>query len=145
GPDAALVRREAIASGIETLESVARLWPSTAPAVAADVRRLRRTLPAAPPPSDGRVPTRNPEIVGPLDVYYYDYFADIPGADFTKTALATREDGDILAYEGLNLADGKRSISEIRDILAGRYAPVPLPAIAEYFELLARAGAVRLR
>jgi aminopeptidase YwaD len=145
GPDAALVRREAIVSGIETLESVARLWPSTAPAVAADVRRLRQMLPAAPPPSDRRVPTRNPEIVGPLDVYYYDYFADIPGADFTKTALAAREDGDILAYEGLNLADGKRSISEIRDILAGRYAPVPLPAIAEYFELLARAGAVSLR
>jgi len=145
GPDAALVQREAIVSGIETLESVARLWPATAPAVSADVQRLRKTLPPARPPADRRVPTRSPEIVGPLDVYYYDYFADIPGADFTHTALAAREDGDILAYEALNLTDGKRSVSEIRDILAGRYVSVPLPAIVEYFELLARAGAVRLQ
>jgi len=144
GPDAAVAEREAIASAIGTLESVARLWPSTAGAVAADVERLRRAMPPAPPQADRRVPTRNPQIVGPLDVYYYDYFADIPGADLSHTALAAREDGDVLAYEAFNLADGARSISQIRDVLAGRYAPVPLPAIAEYFELLAKAGAVRL-
>ncbi len=144
GPDAALVRREAIASGIETLDSVARLWPGTAKAVAADTAALRKSLPPAAPPADRRIPTRNPSIVGPLDVYYYDYFADIPGADLSHTALAQREDGDVIAYEAINLADGKRSVSEIRDILTGRYAPVPLPAVAEYFELLAKAGAVRL-
>jgi len=109
------------------------------------VKRLRAELPPAPTPADRRVPTRNPEIVGPINVYYYDYFADIPGADFTKTALARRDDGDVLAYEALNLADGTRSVSEIRDVLSGRYEPVPLPEIAEYFELLARAGAVRLQ
>lgn len=145
GPDAPLVEREAIASGIETLDSIARLWPSQAKTVAAETDRLRRQMLTPRPAADRRIPVRSPEIVGPLNVYYYDYFADIPGADFTKTALASREDGDVLAYEALNLADGKRSISEIRDILAGRYAPVPLPAVAEYFELLARAGAVRLR
>ena len=145
GPDAAVAQREAIRSAIGTLESVAKLWPSAGPAVAADVKRLRAALPAASAPADRRVPTRNPEIVGPLNVYYYDYFADIPGADFTKTALAGRDDGDVLAYEALNLADGTRSISEIRDVLSGRYEPVPLSAIAEYFELLARAGAVQLR
>jgi hypothetical protein len=124
---------------------VARLWPSTAGAAAAEVERLKRSAPAAPASADRRVPVRNPEIVGPLNVYYYDYFADIPGADLTKTALAAREDGDVLAYEALNLVDGRRSISEIRDVLAGRYASVPLAAIAEYFDLLAQAGAVRLR
>jgi aminopeptidase YwaD len=146
GPDASVTRREAIRSAIGTLESVAKLWPSSAPAVAADVKRLRAELPPPPAaPADRRVPTRNPEIVGPIDVYYYDYVADIPGADLTKTALARCKDGDVLAYEGLNLADGTRSISEIRDVLSGRYTPVPLVAIAEYFELLARAGAVSLR
>ena len=145
GPDAALVRREAIASGVETLESIARLWPTALPEVAAETERLQQAMPPAPAASDRRVPARNPSIVGPLNVYYYDYFADIPGADMTKTALATREDGDVLAYEALNLADGRRSVSEIRDVLVGRYAPVPLPAIAEYFELLARTGAVTLR
>ena len=144
GPDAALVRREATASGIETLDSVARLWPSTAKAVAAETASLSRTLSPPPPPADRRVPTRNPAIVGPLDIYYYDYFADIPGADLSQTALARREDGDVIAYEAINLADGKRSISEIRNILSGRYAPVPLSAIAEYFDLLAKAGVVRL-
>ena len=88
-------------------------------------------------------------IVGPLNVYYYDYFADLPapgtGADFTKSTLASREDGEVLAYEALNLADGKRSVSEIRDALTGRYAAVPVSAVAEYFELLARAGAVSFR
>jgi len=144
GPDAALAEREAIASGIETLDSVARMWPSTAGQVAAQTAALRRAMPPAPPSVDRRIPTRNPAIVGPLNVYYYDYFADIPGADLSKTALAEREDGDVIAYEAINLADGKRSVSEIRDILTGRYAPVPLPAIAEYFDLLARAGVVRL-
>jgi aminopeptidase YwaD len=146
GPDADVTRREAIRSAIGTLESVAKLWPASAPAVAADVKSLRAELPPPPAaPADRRVPTRNPEIVGPINVYYYDYFADIPGADFTKTALSRRDDGDVLAYEALNLADGTRSISEIRDVLSGRYASVPLAAIAEYFDLLARAGAVSLR
>jgi hypothetical protein len=99
----------------------------------------------SPPASDQRVPVRNPEILGPLNVYYYDYFADIPGAAFSKIALADREDGDVIAYEALNLADGARSVSEIRDVISGRYASVPLPAIAEYFDLLAKAGAVSYR
>jgi len=145
GPDAALVEREAIASGIETLDSLARLWPTALPEVAAETEQLRHAMPPAPTATDLRVPVRNPAIVGPLNVYYYDYFADIPGADLSKTALAAREDGDVLAYEALNLADGQRSVSEIRDVLAGRYAPVPLPAIAEYFDFLLKTGAVTLR
>ena len=147
GADAALKRREAAAAGIQALESVVRMWPSTAAAIAPDVQRLRASLTAPPPSpaSDRRVPVRNPEILGPLNVYYYDYFADIPGADFSKIALAGREDGDVIAYEALNLTDGARSVSDIRDALAGRYASVPLPAIAEYFDLLAKAGAVSYR
>jgi len=41
--------------------------------------------------------------------------------------------------------DGKRTVSEIRDVLTGCYAPVPLPEVAEYFDLLARAKAVSFR
>ena len=149
GPDPALAAREAIAQGIETLESLGRLSPSIAPDVSADVEHLRAAMPPPPPTSDRRVPVRAATIVGPLNVYYYDYFADLPapgtGADFTKSALASREDGEVLAYEALNLADGKRSVSEIRDALTGRYSTVPVSAVAEYFELLARAGAVSFR
>jgi hypothetical protein len=52
---------------------------------------------------------------------------------------------DVLTFEALNLVDGKRTISEIRDLLSGRYAPVPLAEVAEWLELLAKAGVVRLR
>jgi len=147
--DSSLAMREAIATGIAELESVARLWPSTADAtpVVEEIARLRAELSAQPRPADPRVPVRNPEIRGPLQVYYFDYLRRAgvgAGPDASKTALAAREDGGLLAYEAFNLADGKRSISEIRDALAGRYAPVPLSAVAEYFEMLARAGAVRL-
>lgn len=45
----------------------------------------------------------------------------------------------------MNLIDGKRTVSEIRDLLSGRYAPVPLAEVTEWIDLLARAGVVRLR
>ncbi len=145
GPDPALAAREAIASGIGTLESLARLCPSVAPDVAKDVEHLRSAMPPAPPASDRRRPLKNPEIRGPLNVYYYDYFADIPGANLTGIALAARPDGEVLAYEAINLADGTRSVSEIRDVLSARYAPVETGAVAEYFDRLAKAGVVTYR
>jgi hypothetical protein len=64
---------------------------------------------------------------------------DVTGAAGTDVALTRRAGGDVLAYEALNLVDGRRSVSEIRDVLTGRYAPVPLAELAEYLELLARA------
>ena len=140
GAEAPLVRREAAAAGIETLQSVARLWPSTEPAVAAATERMRRLLPAPGDrkPADGRIPVRNPAIRGPLDVYYYSYLGDA-AIDVTAPHL----DSDILRFEAFNLVDGKRSVSEVRDILAGRYGAAPLPEVAAYFDMLAKAGAVR--
>ena len=154
GPDPALAGREAILQGVETLESLARLCPSIAPDVSRDIEHLKAAMPPAPPPADRRVPVRAPGIVGPLDVYYYDYFAELPGADSATSgslfrpaegALGRGENGEVLTYEALNLADGRRSVSDIRDALSGRYSPVPVSAVAEYFELLARSGAVSFR
>ena len=154
GPDPALAAREAILQGIETLESLGRLSPAVAADVARDVEHLQASLPAPPPASDRRVPIRAPGILGPLNVYYYDYFTEVPGGDRAnggmlfrpaESALARRENGEVLVYEALNLADGKRTVSDIRDALSGRYSPVPLSAVAEYFELLTRAGAVSFR
>lgn len=50
-----------------------------------------------------------------------------------------------VAYELASIVDGKRSISDIRDLVAAEFGAVPLPAVIEYFEALARAGAVTLR
>ena len=52
--------------------------------------------------------------------------------------------GDIV-YELGNFIDGQRSISDIRDAVSAEFGSVPLPAIVEYFERLAKAGAVTLR
>ena len=51
---------------------------------------------------------------------------------------------DIL-YELGNLIDGKRSISDIRDVLSAEFGPMSLPVIVDYFERLAKAGAISLR
>ena len=56
-------------------------------------------------------------------------------------ALAKRD--EIFPYEALNLVNGNRSIGEIRDLLAGRYDPVLLAEVVEWFEVLAKAGVVR--
>ena len=147
-PDGALVQREAVAAGIETQRSIALLWPGAAREVLAEVAALRSlgTLPEpAATSTDLRVPVRNAEVLGPLDIYYYDHFAELfgPGAKAPDPPLTRRQNGEVLAFEALNLADGNRTISRIRDMLAGRYGPVPLSEVAEYFDLLLRAKAIR--
>ena len=157
--DGLLAAHEAIETERETLRSVAAMWPSTASAVAREDDRLRQMAALVRPPAtpgaagaEARVPVRNPEIRGPLDVYYFDYVAEALGrpasgptmaaAASLDTRLTSRPEGGMLAYEAFNLADGKRTVAEIRDVLAGRYEPVPVEEIAEYFDLLARARAI---
>lgn len=140
--DVRLADREAIAVGQGELASVAAMWPGTA----AEVRTLRGGLAGALSPSrrpqDLRVPERLAAVRGPLEVYHYDHLAAVLGAT-APSALQQRD--DVLAYEALNLVDGKRSIGEIRDVLTGRYVPVPAAEVAARFERLVQAGVVRLR
>ena len=145
--DWALARRETVERAAATVRSVAELWPSVAGVAREAERGIRGLAPNVPPEnSDRRVPTRNSEIVGPLGVYYFDYVEQALGEGaMSKIALSKRDGGDILAWEAFNLADGRRSVSQIRDVLSGRYAPVPVSEISEYFDLLARAKAVLLR
>jgi len=145
--DADVARREAQAVGVATLRSVAALWPGVSATVREAVTRLEGTAPRVESRgSDPRVPVRNPEVRGPLDVYYYDHLAAAlgPGAD-RRTALTDRDDGAVLAWEALNLVDGRRSVSDIRDVLCGRYATLSVGDIAQYLELLARARVVTWR
>ena len=145
--DAELFEREAIAEAAETFRSVASLFPAAAAAARAEESRLPKPQPpAASARTDSRVPVRSPEVRGPLGVYYYDHLSAVLGPRAkTTTALSEREHGDVLAYEALNLVDGRRSVSEIRDVLTGRYEPVSIEEVAEYLELLARAGAISWR
>jgi hypothetical protein len=146
--DGPLLEREAVEEGIETLRSVAALFPYVASGARDAETRLTKMRAARVPAGarDTRVPVRSPEVRGPLGVYYYDQLAEVlgPGANIT-IALSEREHGDVLAYEALNLVDGNRSVSEIRDVLTGRYQPVSVREIAEYLDLLARAKVISWR
>jgi hypothetical protein len=154
--DGLLAAHEAIEMERETLRSIATMWPATSSAVAREDERLKQMASLVRPPAaagaDARVPVRNPEIRGPLGVYYFDYVADALGrassgptaasAASLDTRLTNRPEGGVLSYEAFNLADGVRTVAQIRDVLAGRYEPVAVEEVAEYFDLLARARAI---
>ena len=146
--DAALLRRETVEESVAAVRSVALMWPSLDPVAHETARGIHGLAPEISPESAGdrRVPTRSAEIVGPLGVYYFDYLEQQLGEGAAaRIALAKRDGGDVLGWEAFNLADGRRSVSEIRDVLTGRYAPVPVSEVSEYFDLLARAKAVSFK
>lgn len=151
--DGALAVRESVAVTEAKLASMGRRWTSTANAVREITTRMKaEPVTVTPDPGrDNRVPVRNPDIRGPLGVYYYDHFAEalaakgVTEASLPRVPAVETGDVDVLQYEALNLADGKRSVSEIREILTGRYAPVSLSLVAAYFERLAAAGVIEWR
>jgi len=140
--DGALALREAVAMGAAEMRSVAQLWPGAAAAAREMETALASQRPVTPAPArpDPRAPARSPEVMGPLDVYYYRHLDHA-----LETGAPRAELGELLAYEALNLADGSRSVSEIRDILSGRYAPVEVEKVAAYFEMLVRAKVIDWR
>jgi aminopeptidase YwaD len=147
--DGALRVREALAEGSESLTSLARRWPGAAGAVRDLMARLKGDQPLVPVLAgrDARVPVRNPEIRGPLDVYYYDHVTEALAAR-GRTDVAPNDvttlggEGALVAYEALNLADGHRSVAEIRDVLTGRYEQTALAPLSAHFDRLSRAGVV---
>jgi aminopeptidase YwaD len=151
--DGALAVREALTTQRIKLQALAQRWPATKAAANVLVDQLKTQAVSVPASAagDARVPVMSPTIRGPLGVYYYDHFSDtlkernISEASLPALPEFDDEDADMLLYEATNLADGKRSIAEIRDILTGRYAPVPQALIAAHFERLARAGIATLR
>ena len=60
-------------------------------------------------------------------------------------ALAKHPHAADVTYELNNFIDGKRSISDIRDAVFAEFGSVPLPAVVDHFERLAKAGTVTLR
>jgi hypothetical protein len=142
--DASLVLRETVREAVETLDSLVALYPALSVSVKQERALLEAQAPRVPeaPASDPRVPVRSGEVRGPLSVYYYDHLHEVLGGGEQGGPLAER---DVLAYEALNLVDGRRSVSEIRDVLTGRYEPVSLGDVATYLETLARAKVVQLK
>lgn len=100
---------------------------------------LRHLLgdPAPPPAPRGKVYRRNANVKGSLDAFGYDYLADHLAK---PRRLALSEDD---AYEALNLVDGKRTTSEIRDALAAIYGDISLENVESYLATLQEAGLVQ--
>ena len=61
------------------------------------------------------------------------------------TAFLTFEDVDVILYELTNFIDGRRSVSDIRDAVSAEFRPLPLPSVTDYFERLAKSGAITLK
>jgi hypothetical protein len=91
-----------------------------------------------------RIVTRR--VLGPMNVYYYDYVAERASADDLRLVerFDARTNGHIILYEILNLVDGKRSIQAIRDYIVASYGPIAVEEVADYLRLLEKIGVVRL-
>jgi aminopeptidase YwaD len=79
-----------------------------------------------------------------MDGFGYSWLDDhLKQAGLAKPALLSREtseDGPSFGYEALNLVDGRRSVSEIRDALAATVAPAPVEEVADYLATLEKLG-----
>ena len=97
---------------------------------------------SAPAQGDGRlVFRRNPELKGTMSAFGYDYFTDRYGAERERQIRllqfeGLRGSGGEYGYEVLNLADGRRTAQEIRDLVSAVYGPVPLELVVEYLRAL---------
>jgi len=105
-------------------------------------------LPPKPATPDGRlIYKRKTNVLGPLAVFGYDYFADHAKAPGIETPKLLNYEGlwgggEEYAYEVLNFADGKRNAQEIRDAGSAEYGPVPLEMVVEYLKALEKIGIV---
>jgi hypothetical protein len=95
-------------------------------------------------PSDARVPVRNPTVKGPL-APAGDWLAEKAGRGAASIAITRVPRSDDVTYEIVNFIDGTRSIGDIRNAVSAEFEPVALAAVAEYIELLAKAGAVTFK
>ena len=109
------------------------------------VRSVSRIFSSVPPAATRGLFRRNPAVRGGLDAFGYDYLTDRLGsARVEKLELlrfkGLRGGGGDYAYEALNLANGSRSTTEIRDALSAIYGPVPQEHVDAFLAAAADAG-----
>jgi hypothetical protein len=66
-------------------------------------------------------------------------------AGATSIAVAGLPNSDDVTYEIANFVDGVRSVSDIRDAVSAEFEPLGVEAVAEYLDLLAKAGAISFK
>ena len=96
------------------------------------------------PSPDARVPVRNAGVKGPLDPNG-DWVIEKAGAAAATIAITRVPNSADVTYEIANFIDGTRSVGEIRDAVSAELEPIDLEAVAEYIDVLAKAGAVTFK
>jgi len=91
---------------------------------------------------------RNADVQGPMHGFGYSWIIEKLGEEaFGKLELpgyvGERGAGRLYTYEALNLVDGKRTVSDIRDWLTAELGPVPDERVAEYLKAVESAGAIQ--
>ena len=82
---------------------------------------------------------RNPKIQGTMRAFGYSYLQDkLSSDDYAALAL-----NGVEAYEALNLVDGQRSVSEIRDWLLAEFGEATLEDVAAYLGTLEKIKVLR--
>lgn len=94
---------------------------------------------------DERVFSRNPELKGTMDAFGYSYLQDhLSTDDYAGLSLNGAH-----AYEALNLVDGTRTVSGIRDWLVAEFASttstIALADVAKYLEALENINVIQLK
>jgi aminopeptidase YwaD len=93
---------------------------------------------------DARVPVRNPGVKGPL-APNGEWMIEKAGATAAAAAIARLPNSGDVTYEIVNFIDGVRTVREIRDAVSAEFEPLDLSMVAEYVDLLAKAGAVSFK
>src|SRR5258708_21238265 len=132
---------------VDSMSRFFSLPPGVRSQADAFLTNLRRLFPDAGKPSTpvGLVYRRNRAIRGSLDAFGYDYLADHLGRDAAGKLVihafeGLRGNGEDYIYEALNLADGSRTTSDIRDALSAIYGPVPQEVVDAFLAGAAKAG-----
>ncbi len=96
------------------------------------------------PSPDPRVPVRNASVKGPLDPGG-EWVVEKAGPDAAKIAIARAPNSGDVTYEIVNFIDGTRTVGEIRDAVSAEFEPVAPADVAEYLNVLAKAGAISFK
>ncbi|MBZ0245469.1 MAG: hypothetical protein K8H85_05955, partial [Cyclobacteriaceae bacterium] len=90
---------------------------------------------------------RNEKVKGPISVFGYDYLEDKYGAERTaKLRVFSYRglwgSGGEYNYEILNLVNGQRTITQIRNAVAAEFGPIPIEIVAEFLSALEEIGVI---
>lgn len=99
---------------------------------------------------DSTVYGRNTNVQGTMSAFGYSYLTDKYGTEqYALLRLpkysGTHGGGGQYVYEALNLVDGTRTVSEIRDWLTAELGPVSIDIVSEYLSALEQIDVIHVR